>query len=459
MYKTLALVPFLLLGGRVVEAKPCLTCTPDVCYQVAHNTDVPGQNPKEDCSAFMRTTVTPSARYATVTVTAVQTLGVTDSFTDTEIGTATQTDTATDTTAETSVATVVSEITETNTVAVTITETATRTTTGTETTTIVITSTEVPFFDPKDMKRSNVVDNPDLRRALGSLGKDLPPLRALPGRDSRRGLPISIISASAAAAVSVPAYAAGVCADDKAFSSACRCNGVRSTTITAEVPVTTLTVTDSEQVTQTTQANSTVSLATTVTQIRTVVVTEVVSQTLTVPVTSTIDQTNIDTALETTTTGVIQTTATTVTTVVPPGPTSGFLRAVGSRFDGNYVSISNSRLVTFKGRQDATYLNIDYYGILHDGGYYAINDNVNTSLLKFRGGGDSDFPNSYFVACVSGSGTGKLTCNRLRGDDVTGQVYFQQCDSEVNGQSDGVFVSSQKTLEGCTNFEFVLEGS
>ncbi|KAK7959757.1 uncharacterized protein PG986_004611 [Apiospora aurea] len=357
MYKTLALLPFLLLGGRVVEAKPCLTCTPD-------------------------------------------------------------TDNATDTTAETSFATVVSEITETNTVAVTTTETATRTTTGTETTTIVITSTIIPDFDPKTLRRTNVMVNPDLRRALGPLGKDLPPLRALPGRDSRRGLPLSIISASAAATVSLPA----------------------------------------EQVTQTTQANSTVSLATTVTQIRTVAVTEVVSQTLTMPLTSTVDQTSINTAHETTTTGVVQTQATTVTTTVLPGPTSGILRASGSQFDGSYVKLSTDRLVTFKSQQAASNAFLDYFGQLHIGSLFGLTDTDGTSLLKFRIALDPEFAVDFYVTCASGSGTGLLTCTRERDGIVSpGQVYFQQCSSEVTGTSDGVFASSQKTLEGCTNFDFVME--
>lgn len=159
-------------------------------------------------------------------------------------------------------------------------------TTATQTNTCFTTTTLGRPPPPKQIKQGNCVDNPSLRRAIAAGRRNVPvPVKA----DVSVSASISA-SISAAGAKKVPAYATGVCLDGNAYSSACRCAGVRPTTVTAPVPSATLTVTEGAQATGSTQVDATVSLTTTATQIQTIVVTEMVSLTITVSSTSTVDQ-------------------------------------------------------------------------------------------------------------------------------------------------------------------------
>ncbi|KAK7985622.1 hypothetical protein PG988_003244 [Apiospora saccharicola] len=442
MYKTLAVVPFLLLGG--VQAKPCLKCTPDSCYLVALETGVAGQNPKDECSAFMRTTVTPSTSYATVTATAFQTVDVTDVLTQSKFDTATETDTTSTTTLETSFATVSDVATKTNSVVVTTTEIATLTTTATRIDTIFETRTLYPPAGKSKRKRAGVV-SPDLANLHVGGRRDVPlavPL-AVPG------------------AVNI-----------EAFSSACRCHGVRKTTITAPVPSATLTVTNTAQVTQTSQTDLVLSLTTTTTQSQFVTVTEIVSLTMTVPVTTTVDQLTVtvvqtSTAIEletTTTTTFVATTATTATTIFTPIPTSGFLRANGSQFDGQYARFQagsggpNYLVVKFSGStypSSGGYIKIGQDGKLdyNYNQYYAETPAAARSLLHFRK--DSDIANEgdVYLDCAAVE-SGLLTCTRPAAS--AGPVVFQICPEDALGENgDGVVVST-KLEAGCTRFDFYV---
>ncbi|KAK8122971.1 hypothetical protein PG984_011641 [Apiospora sp. TS-2023a] len=192
MYKTLTLIPFLLLGVQAKPKQPCLKCTPDSCARVALQTGLAAENPKDVCSAFMRTTVTPLTSYATVTQTAFQTFDVTDVLTKSIVDTATQTDTTRTTIAETSLATVTDVSTKTNTVDVTITNTATLTTTATQTSTCFVTTTLGVPNNPKRIKEgSSCVDNPSLRRAIAAGRRNLPDIPLPVSADSLPSRPTS----------------------------------------------------------------------------------------------------------------------------------------------------------------------------------------------------------------------------------------------------------------------------
>ncbi|KAK8008285.1 hypothetical protein PG991_010836 [Apiospora marii] len=463
MYKALALVPFLLLGGVQAKPKqPCLKCTPDSCALVALQTGLAAENPKDVCSAFMRTTVTPLTSYATVTATAFQTVEGTDILTKSIFDTATQTDSTSVTTSETSLTTVTDVATKTNSVAVTITETATLTTTATQTTTCFTTTTLGLPNPPKQIKQGSCVDNPSLRRAIAAGRRNVPvPVKA----------DVSVSASVSAVGASVPAYAAGVCLDGNAYSSACRCAGVRPTTVTAPVPSATLTVTEGAQVTESTLLDATVSLTTTATQIQTILVTEMVSLTITVSSTSTVDQTESFTTVATTTTGVLETTATTVTTTVtPPVPSQGFLRVQGSRFDGQYAHIdftapnnANHQVITFVEQAQASFVFLTETGDISQAGYEAVSPTSPTSAhaasLFFEPPYVTNAQGSGLVrlACAVAPGTGLVACTRPGGPG--GPVVFQQCDSEAAGYyGDGVVISDLEELNGCSRFDFVLEG-
>ncbi|KAK8071794.1 hypothetical protein PG996_005142 [Apiospora saccharicola] len=367
MYKTLAVVPFLLLGG--VQAKPCLKCTPDSCYLVALETGVAGQNPKDECSAFMRTTVTPSTSYATVTATAFQTVDVTDVLTQSKFDTATET-------------------------------------TATRIDTIFETRTLYPPAGKSKRKRAGVV-SPDLANLHVGGRRDVPlavPL-AVPG-----AVRVSVGPAGG----SVPAYATDLCLDIEAFSSACRCHGVRKTTITAPVPSATLTVTNTAQVTQTSQTDLVLSLTTTTTQSQFVTVTEIVSLTMTVPVTTTVDQAGSG------------------------GPNDLVVKFSGSTYpsSGGYIKIGQD------GKLDYNYNQ-----------YYAETPAAARSLLHFRK--DSDIANEgdVYLDCAAVE-SGLLTCTRPAAS--AGPVVFQICPEDALGENgDGVVVST-KLEAGCTRFDFYV---
>ncbi|KAK8852114.1 hypothetical protein PGQ11_014593 [Apiospora arundinis] len=427
MYKKiLAVAPFLLSG---VQAKPCLTCTPDSCYAAARQTGIPGLNAKEDCSAFMRTTITPATSYFTASVTAVQTFDVTDIFTTSNFDTATQTDTTSVTTSETSFSTISSILaTQTDNFAVTITQTETQTTTSTQTNTFFTTITGAPVPN----KRSVPLPVKDL---LAQRGAGL------------RKRSVQVANGG------VPAYATDVCTDAKAYSSACRCNGVRTTTITAAVPTATLTVTNSASVTQTSQSSVTLSLTTTATQTQTQTITQVVTEIVTVPLTSTISQTSTSTATETTTTGVTETTATTATSTLTPAPTSGVLRVSGSQFDGQYARVAGGaedRTVSFGARSVATTITLDankHLQVTADGGIGNTNQAAR-DVLYFNTAGRIAQAGYAQLECTAAAGTGILSCTRTG----YGAVFFTTCNDMMN-----TVVISTTVDAGCTAFNYIIE--
>ncbi|KAK8035183.1 hypothetical protein PG993_010178 [Apiospora rasikravindrae] len=474
MYKTLAFVPFLLLGSVQAKPKqPCLKCTPDSCALVALQTGLAAEDPMDLCSAFMRTTVTPLTSYATVTATASQTVDVTEVLTKSIFDTATQTDTTSAITLETSFATVTDVATKTNSVDVTITNTETLTTTATQTSTCFVTTTLGVVNPPKAIKKGSCVDNPSLRRAIAAGRRNFPDMP----------LPVDVnVSASVSAAgASVPAFAADACLDVDAYSSACRCAGVRPTTIMAPAPSAALTMIEGAQITETTQVDSTASLTTTATQTQTIVVTEMVSLTITVSATSTVDQsvmcivaihagfvsTDTITALATTTTAVLETTATVVTSTVTPVPSDGVLRVQGSRFDGKYAIIdfpndddaSHHQVVRsfVPPKFQATRVSITEAGELSVLGYNAASPNSRVTPLFFEPASDIQFNNLLALVCAVAPVSGLVTCTRNPGGSPS-PVVFQQCEAQVNDETTGAgVVISDQEEDGCSKSEFVLE--
>ncbi|KAK6859550.1 hypothetical protein PG995_003186 [Apiospora arundinis] len=431
MYKKiLAVAPFLLSG---VQAKPCLTCTPDSCYAAARQTGIPGLNAKEDCSAFMRTTITPATSYFTASVTAVQTFDVTDIFTTSNFDTATQTDTTSVTTSETSFSTISSILaTQTDNFAVTVTQTETQTT----------------MIRPRLPKPTP--SSPPSPEPLCPTSAVFPsPVKDLL---AQRGAGLRKRSVQVANG-GVPAYATDVCTDAKAYSSACRCNGVRTTTITAAVPTATLTVTNSASVTQTSQSSVTLSLTTTATQTQTQTITQVVTEIVTVPLTSTISQTSTSTATETTTTGVTETTATTATSTLTPAPTSGVLRVSGSQFDGQYARVAGGaedRTVSFGARSVATTITLDankHLQVTADGGIGNTNQAAR-DVLYFNTAGTIAQAGYAQLECTAAAGTGILSCTRTG----YGAVFFTTCNDMMN-----TVVISTTVDAGCTAFNYIIE--
>ncbi|KAK8065822.1 hypothetical protein PG997_012569 [Apiospora hydei] len=320
---------------------------------------------------------------------------------------------------------------------------------------------------------------------------------------------VSVNASVSAAGALVPAYATDVCLNVNDFSSACRCAGVRPTTITATAPSATLTVIKGAQVTETTQVDSTASLTTTATATatQTIVVTEMVSLTITVPLTSTVDQvshvllqsmpasywyypptshaynasgetmltdddfpqTDTTTALATTTTEVLETTATVVTSTVTPAPSNGVLTVQGSRFDGTYARIvfpdddnenaSDHQAVRAFAAQsiEATLVSITDEGGLSVFGYEAASPNSRMAILFFEPSYRIQSGSLFALVCASAPVTGLVTCTRNLGGGPS-PVVFQQCealaDQETNGA--GVVISDHEE-DGCETFEFVLE--
>ncbi|KAK7967242.1 uncharacterized protein PG986_001519 [Apiospora aurea] len=316
---------------------------------------------------------------------------------------------------------------------------------------------------PKRIKQGSCVDNPSLRRAIAAGRRNLPDMPLPVPMD------VSVNASVSAAGPSVPAYATDVCLDVNAFSSACRCAGVRSTTITAPAPSATLTAIEGVQVTETTQVDSTASLTTTVTATQTIVVTEMISLTITIPLTSTVDRTDTTMALATTTTEVLETAATVVTSTVTPAPSNGVLRVQGSRFDGRYARIvfpdddndnasDHQAVRAFAVHSiETTLVSITDAGGLSVFGYEAASPNSRMAILFFEPSYRIQSGSLFALVCASAPVTGLVTCTRnLGGGPIP--VVFQQCealaDQETNGA--GVVISDHEE-DGCETFEFVLE--
>lgn len=151
-------------------------------------------------------------------------------------------------------------------------------------------------------------------------------------------------------------------------------------------------------------------------------------------------------------------------------PSQGVLRVRGSRFDGQYARIDftapndqNHQVVTFVEPARASFVFLTETGDISQAGYEAVSPADPTaphaSHLLFEPPYVTNAPNSGLVrlACAVAPGSGLVACTRPGGP--AGPVVFQQCDSEASGYyGDGVVISDLEELDGCSRFDFVLEG-
>ncbi|KAK8044129.1 Major facilitator superfamily transporter [Apiospora rasikravindrae] len=373
MYKSLTLIPFLLLGGNVLAAPQATNpgrCTRDACLQVA------AQSGRQDCPNVLATTVTPATSFATVTTTQTRTIGTTQTLTATQVNTATTT---------------------LNVV-----------TTAVATTTVTSTSTEV--------------DTVTVTVTLTGMKK----------RDAAITAPIA-----ARADSTVPAYATGACGNNyQRFSSACRCAGASTNTVTAPVPTATRTVTNTVNINRTIRTRSTLTVTgATTTQTQTATITTVTTSTTTVTVTATENSTSTATTLTTATTGTTTTTSVTTetTTTATPSPTPFILQADGGDYDDQYAFLSGDDGATLHFDGDASNANtftIDNMSHLQSIGLYADTLNAPDSApytVFFDTADNINSTGLVYLTCAAGPNTGDMGFAVLNCDFRNGPAVFQTC--------------------------------
>ncbi|KAK7962767.1 uncharacterized protein PG986_003592 [Apiospora aurea] len=439
MYKALALLPFLLLGGGV-QAKPYQTCTPDSCYQMATY----GGN--QACSSLVTATVTLPTRFVTATTTAFQTVTVTSGGGG---GTGTATTTTTATTSTTTTAT--SLTTATN-IATAVWFEQTRIE---ERVLIQIPSDQhclchrhrhchrnhQTTFVSLSTTTTTTVTTAMMRKRTAAADAFQPSVVA------REPAP-----AYSAVYMTVPAYATNACSGYQHYSSACRCHGVGTTTVTV-APTATATTTVTSQTTTTVPASMGPGQTTTITQTQTVTVTTTVPQTTIIASTTTTVLTTSTTSPTTTTTGTTTTsiTTTTTTSITTPAPTARVLQARGGPYDGQY-GVNNDGTVPGlffdPNIADALIASIDSQGHLMLGTDFADTDNVTDVdfLRVFLDSPEDIANNGYVYLMCTADATNMVTCTF-----VNGVAIFQICP-----QSGAQAVVATTVQPDCTPFQLYL---
>ncbi|KAI4599917.1 hypothetical protein KJ359_001653 [Pestalotiopsis sp. 9143b] len=400
--------PVLFLSGLVLlaEASPCLTCTEDACLR-SLKTSSSSDSARAACSSFLITTVTPEPTISTITLTSTVTQDVVETGISTSSSVITSIDTAT--TSETKTLALTSIKTSSDFSTFTSVHEATSTSYVTEFVTVTITSA----VTQTSTISSTTTVTPAKKRDAADIA------RRFKTED----------------ASSVTAYGEA-CTDALAYSSACRCIGVKPSTITAPVPESTYTVTQTytEPVTATTVLVSGVAVVTVATDTITVTITSTTASTTTtvVPVVFTEDVTS--TAIETeTTTASLTTMATSTATVTTeeistatastaacstPSLGSNIKFTIASGQFAGYVivgSFSRSAVIVSSNPADATTWNIDSSGYLQAGTtseYAFVYGSYSTGLAPVHFGLESSTSADYWnpISCAVDS-SNALSCS------------------------------------------------
>ncbi|KAK8066945.1 hypothetical protein PG997_013692 [Apiospora hydei] len=260
------------------------------------------------------------------------------------------------------------------------------------------------------------------------------------------------------APMTVPGYATSACGNYNRFSSACRCNGASTTTITAPTPLSTTTVTSSVNFIRTIRTRSTLTITGgTATATQTSTITSVVTSTSTTTVTTTVDATSTLTSLTTTTTGTATTTSTTTstTTTATPSPTPFYLMAQGGPNNGQYAFLNGDDPATVQfvpDTGDANVFTIDNMQHLGSFGLFAdtLDADAQPGYTLYFDTADTIAQEGYVYLTCSAAPTGTGTPSLLNCTFRNGVAVFQNCPDD-----DDVIVDTAQDA-GCTQFQFVI---